>query len=253
MTFTVMGYCRRTAQIGVTSATFSVNASRFNMPYSQGVLPRFRENGAIVMAQAFSSFPLPFIICDLLEKGASFDEVHEAMKKDSLYKVSQVGIVKVGGKMWAYTGVDCEETKMHILGDDYLVLGNILASEKPYKDMAATMETTRDLPLQERLMSALEASRDAGGQVDPFHGHLPELWAMLQVFDGSDKPLVDMRIDYDIEAVARLRRLLDDLTPITEFLNLEAIDNRKFREMSRRKDNPVMKMVRRDLAAKNKP
>ena len=81
MTFTIMGYCRRTAQIGVTSATFSVNASHFNMPYSQGVLPRFRENGAIVMAQAFSSFPLPFIICDLLEKGASFYELHEAMKK----------------------------------------------------------------------------------------------------------------------------------------------------------------------------
>ena len=253
MTFTIMGYCRRTAQIGVTSATFSVNASRYNMPYSKGLLPRFHENGALVMPQAFSSFPLPFIICDLLEKGASFDEVHEVMKKDTLYKVSQVGIVKVGGDMWAYTGMDCEETKMHILGGDYLVMGNILASEKTFKEMATAMETTRDLPLQDRLMRALEAGRDAGGQVDPYHGHLPELWAMLQVFDGSDKPLVDMRIDYDLEAVARLRRLLDDLTPIADYLYLEAIDNKKFRKISRSEDNPTMKLYRRDLAAKNKP
>jgi uncharacterized Ntn-hydrolase superfamily protein len=169
------------------------------MPYSRGLLPRFHENVALVMPQAFSSFPLPFIICDLLEKGASFDEVHEAMKKDSLYKVSQVGIVKVSGDMLAYTGVDCRRQRCISLGGDYLVMGNILASEKTFKEMAAVMETTRDLPLQERLMRALEAGRDTGGQVDPYHGHLPELWTMLQVFDGSEKPLVDMRIDYDLK------------------------------------------------------
>lgn len=78
-------------------------------------------------------------------------------------------------------------------------MGDILASEKTFKEMAAVMETTRDLPLQERLMRALEDGRDTGGQVDPYHGHLPELWAMLQVFDGSEKPLVDMRIDYDLK------------------------------------------------------
>ena len=252
MTFSIMGYDQKAGQIGVTSATFSVNCSRYNVPYSIGVLPCFQENGAIILAQAFSSFSLPFIIGDLLGKGASFDKVHEAMKKDSLYKVSQVGIVKVGGAMWVYTGVDCEETKMHIQGKDYLVLGNVLASEKTFKAMADAMETTRDEPLQERLMCALEAGRDNGGQVDPYHGHLPELWAMMQVFNSSDRPLVDMRIDYDIDAVTRLRRLLDDLTPIAEYLNLEAMDNKKFRAMSRTTENPTLKLYKRDLAASQK-
>ena len=251
MTFSVMGYDPKTGQIGVASATFSVNCSRYNVPYSIGVLPRFHENGAIILAQAFSSFSLPFIIGDLLAKGASFDQVHEAMKQDSLYKVSQVGIVKVGGAMWVYTGVGCEETKMQIQGKDYLVLGNALTSEKTFQAMAEAMET-KDQPLSERLMRALEAARDNGGQVDPYHGHLPELWAMMQVFDGGDRPLVDMRIDYDIDAVTRLRKLLDDLTPIAEYLNLEAMDNKKFIAISRTTENPTLKLYKRDLVASQK-
>ena len=251
MTFSVMGYDPKTGQIGVASATFSVNCSRYNVPYSIGVLPRFHENGAIILAQAFSSFPLPFIIGDLLVKGASFDEVHEVMKQDSLNKVSQVGIVKVDGATWVYTGVDCEETKMHIQGKDYLVLGNVLASEKTFQTMAQAMET-KNQPLSERMMRALEAGRDNGGQVDPYHGHLPELWAMMQVFDGGDRPLVDMRIDYEIDAVTRLRKLLDDLTPIAEYLNLEAMDNKRFRTMSRTTENPTLKLYKRDLVASQK-
>jgi hypothetical protein len=61
-----------------------------------------------------------------------------------------------------------------------------------------------------------------------------------------------MCIDYDIDAVTRLRRLLDDLTPIAEYLNLEAMDNKKFRAMSRTTENPTLKLYKRDLAASQK-
>ena len=62
--------------------------------------------------------------------------------------------------------------------------------------------------MAERLLSALEAGRDAGGQFDPERGRVPEVFATLIVFDGKQPwPQVDLRVELDLHAIARLRRL----------------------------------------------
>ncbi len=57
MTFAVVGKCPHTGQIGMGSATFSVNADRVS-PVVQGVLPTYQDNGAIVLPHSCANLQL---------------------------------------------------------------------------------------------------------------------------------------------------------------------------------------------------
>jgi len=251
MTYTIMGYDPKTKQIGCASATCTINCTRFHMPIQRGLLPAYSPTGGLLMPQASSSYIVPFKLLDLMEKGASFSELHEEAKKDSNYLISQIGLVRSNGELWVYTGKDCKDVKRHIQGPDYIVMGNAIASDAVFEAMAAAFEASRGKKLHERLMRSIEAGRDAGGQKDPKYGHLPELWALVWVFDGTEKPLVDLRVDYDVEGVAKLRQLVDDITPLQEFYDIMVYDTEKFSGLWNSEDkNLEMKLYWRDLAAK---
>jgi uncharacterized Ntn-hydrolase superfamily protein len=233
MTYTIMAQSPAKGEIGIASGTCTINCSRFHMPLAWGLMPRFERNGALLMPQASSSYQLPFNIRRVVEAGGTFDDVHEALSHDPNYLISQVGIIRADGDMWAYTGPDCLETKMHLQDDDYIVLGNALAGKHVFAAMESAFRTSQGEPLCERLMRALEAGRDAGGQQDPKYGHLPELWAMLQVFDGRERPSVDLRVDYDYsaDAVGTLRRLMDDIVPLGSFYDTMVADPDAFHSL----------------------
>ena len=73
--------------------------------------------------------------------------------------------------------------------------------------------------MAERLLNAIEAGRDAGGQFDPERGHVPEVFATLIVFnDQQPWPAVDLRVELDLHAVAKLRRLYDQTKRIDPML-----------------------------------
>ena len=64
-----------------------------------------------------------------------------------------------------------------------------------------------DLP--ERLLAALEAGRDAGGQASADGTHLPERSAALIVRGADIVEDLDLRIDLHDDAVGELRRLYE--------------------------------------------
>ena len=61
-------------------------------------------------------------------------------------------------------------------------------------------------------MSTIEAGMAAGGQ--EFEGqHVGEYASSLAVYDGKYQyPAVDLRVDFDLDAVRKLRRLLTHIT-----------------------------------------
>ncbi len=65
------------------------------------------------------------------------------------------------------------------------------------------------LELADRLMSALEAGRDAGGQEPSPGNHLPERSADLLVYGPGPLALTDLRVDLHDDAVAGLRRAFE--------------------------------------------
>jgi len=63
--------------------------------------------------------------------------------------------------------------------------------------------------LELRLLAALEGGRKAGGQVGA-EGHLIERSAAVRVVADPDYPDIDVRVDLHDDAVAELRRVLEE-------------------------------------------
>lgn len=90
------------------------------------------------------------------------------------------------------------------LAERCIAIGNILANEHVTDAMVGAFDGARAEPLEERLMRALEAGRDAGGEITE-----PLRSAALCVSgpDGLDR--LDLRVDMAAEAASALRALLD--------------------------------------------
>jgi len=77
--------------------------------------------------------------------------------------IRQVIIIDFHGRIAAFTGKKTLEWKGHLVGNCYVIAGNILVSENVIKEMSKTFEKFSERPLPERLALALEAGAKAGG------------------------------------------------------------------------------------------
>ena len=122
----------------------------------------------------------------------------------------QVGIVDADGGAASHTGVSCLDWAGSLTGDGYAVQGNVLTGEEVVEAMQAAWEASApDEPLARRLLAALAAGDEAGGDK---RGR--QSAALLVVRDGAgygglDDIAVDLRVDDHQAPVTELRRLLD--------------------------------------------
>ncbi len=211
MTYSVVAKCPESGAIGVAMTSATINLSRAT-PFINGVLPTLSENGFIASLQAFADPMLGYESVKVLEKGSSFEQLENHLEAyDSCWDRRQLGIVKVSGEVYAHTGENCFPVASHITGDGYVVLGNAMA-EGVIPTMVEAFERSEGQVLAERLMSTIEAGMAAGGQ--EFEGqHVAEYASSLAVYDGKQPyPAVDLRVDFDLDAVRKLRRLLTHIT-----------------------------------------
>ena len=136
MTFTMMGRCERTGQLGVASATFTVNHARFNIPVHRGLVPGFTPEGTVVVAQALPGLTLGTRILDALMAGNSYREVDESVRSRRSYQASQIGIMRIDGSEWVRTGTAAYATAAHRVGEGHIAMGNALRDEGVAEAMA---------------------------------------------------------------------------------------------------------------------
>jgi len=99
---------------------------------------------------------------------------------------------------------------------------------EPVQAMAEALEENRGEAMDERLLRALEAAKAAGGQGTPDIGSVPEAWAMIQTFNGKQPwPAVDVRVDFDVEPLPKLRRLVTQLKNMDKVLHTMSYDPSK--------------------------
>lgn len=122
----------------------------------------------------------------------------------------QVGIVDSDGGAASHTGQACLDWAGSVTGDGYAIQGNVLTGEEVVDAMQAAWDTSDDdAPLARRLLAALTAGDDAGGDK---RGR--QSAAILVVRDGAgygglDDIAVDLRVDDHTDPVTELARLLD--------------------------------------------
>jgi uncharacterized Ntn-hydrolase superfamily protein len=209
VTYTVLASNPETQEIGIASTTITINFSR-TFPIHGGLLPDWSPRGLICAPMATIHPQNGHKLCALWNEGVGFDTMENELDKfDPNWSWRQMGAVTGAGEVFAYTGADAWDHASHIPGKGSLALGNYMDGPGPVQAMAEALEKGKELPMDERLMRALEAGRAAGGQGNAQVGSVPEAFAMIQVFNGKQPwPAVDLRVDFDVAAVPKLRRLL---------------------------------------------
>lgn len=148
----------------------------------------------------------------LMQAGKSAPQALAALvAADPDSDVRQVAMVDSRGRVAAHTGARCIEAALHIEGDGWSVQGNLLSSPAVIEAMAEAYSAALDEQIgdfSERLLRALEAAQEAGGDVRGRQS------AGLLVVPGPDDPLrrenpiTDLRVDDSDHPLMELRRLL---------------------------------------------
>ena len=206
-TFSIVARCERTGMLGVGQATHA---------YAVGArCPWVRAGIGAVATQATTDPRLGRLALNLLDLGYSASRaLAEVAASDPHFAHRQVGIVDRDGNAAAQTGAANKDWAGHIAERNFVAMGNFLISARTVEAMAESFRKTEDLELDERLMRAVEAGRDAGGQ------HKGQRSAALVVHHREVYPWVDLRVDAHHEPVDELRRIFTLFQPVKEYMTV---------------------------------
>ena len=205
MTFTIAGRCPRTGEAGLASATVSLAVG--------GLCPWFTSHGDIVASQAYASKRNGVLMWRAMEAGrGAAAALAQPGTHDADIAFRQLLVLPREGPPVAFSGERCRPWSGHLLDADCVVAGNVLAGAAVVRAMRDAFHGAPDRNLGERLLIALEAGRDAGGQAMPDGAPLTERSASLCVLGGGADAAIrhtDLRVDMHGSAVHELRRLFE--------------------------------------------
>ncbi|MCP2072174.1 UNVERIFIED_ORG: putative Ntn-hydrolase superfamily protein [Pseudomonas lini] len=182
MTFSIVGRCAETGQLGVaiSSSSIAVGAR----------CPWLRAGVGAVASQNITLPALGPLILDELAGGLTAQEaVDRALARNGYSQYRQVAVVDTHGHTAIFSGSHALGIHNALAGEQCVAAGNLLASAGVIEAMVAAFEHSGGC-LASRLMSALQAGQQAGGEAGAVHS------AALSVVDDLTWPIVDLRVDW---------------------------------------------------------
>lgn len=217
MTYTIVARCPETERLGIGIATYSLGVG--------GYCPFFARGRAAISTQAFANPTLGPMAIDAIAGGAAPEGAMARLAAaDAGFDYRQVCIVDRSGAVAMHTGGATRPWAGHDTGDGFAAFGNVLAGAHVVAAIAEGYRRADGAGLPERLLQALEAGRDAGGQADAAGGHLPERSAALIVQGDDIVEDLNLRVDLNPDAVTALRALYQGYAPYLPYYALRARD-----------------------------
>lgn len=215
----MLGYCRRSDQVGIALTSVTIGAG--------GTCPFYSYGGDIAVVQAYGNQRPAVVGARALEEGLDMSEVVSRMEaSDQDFAFRQIGLMRRSGELFALTGSNARPWAGHIAGDGFVVMGNVLAGREVVEAMATAFTENTSEPLAERMLGALEAGRDAGGQRTADGHYYDERSVLLRVIgDGPERREVtalDLRVDMHPNAVNEMRRMYEIYKPVIARRSLRA-------------------------------
>jgi uncharacterized Ntn-hydrolase superfamily protein len=199
-TYSIVAYDPASGQLGVAvqSHWFSVGS----------IVPWAEAGVGAVATQSFVDPSYGKLGLDLMRTGKSAPDALKALLAgDDGRDVRQVAMIDTQGRVVAHTGAKDIAEAGHIVGKNYSVQANMMLNDKVWPAMSKAFENSKG-DLAERMMAALEAAQEVGGDVRGKQS------AALIVVTGkptgrawSDR-IFDLRIDDHPEPIKELRRLV---------------------------------------------
>ncbi len=202
MTYSIIARCPRTGRLGIGTTTTSLACGRRN--------ESVRPNVGISKSQAMYVRAHDPRALNLLALGFTPRAVMNMVEaNDDDFAFRQTGIIDREGNAVAHTGANCGKWAGHKVGPYYAAFGNWLSGPAVVDGLVDGFLADPNLPLEDRLLLALEGGRKAGGQAAPGNPKA-ERSAWLRVVDQHDYPEIDLRVDMHTDTVAELRLLLQE-------------------------------------------
>jgi uncharacterized Ntn-hydrolase superfamily protein len=145
----------------------------------------------------------------LLRGGLNATDALRRLVEDDGHDDRQLGIVDAAGNAATHTGRGCLDWAGGVAARDVAIQGNILTGPEVVDSMQHAWESHADQPLAHRLLAALRAGDDAGGDS---RGRQSAALLVVRAgagYGGLDDVAVDLRVDDHPQPVTELARLLD--------------------------------------------
>jgi uncharacterized Ntn-hydrolase superfamily protein len=138
---------------------------------------------------------------------AAPDALRALVADDEARDVRQVAMVDAAGRVGAHTGAKCVAEAGHRIGDGFSVQANLMRSST-VPDAMFEAYTSSTAPLAERLVAALVAAEDAGGDI---RGKQSAAIRIVRAESGDDPwrdVVLDLRVDDHPDPNTELARLV---------------------------------------------
>jgi uncharacterized Ntn-hydrolase superfamily protein len=199
VTFAILGRCERTGRLGmaISSSSPAVAARCANV----------RAGVGVASSQNVTDPRLGPRLLDELERGAPADAALETIAAAAAHRAHrQLAVVDAQGRSAAWSGARALGLHGTRTGHGWAAAGNMLASEAVLEALGAAFAgSAGESELETRLIAALAAGLEAGGEEGPLHS------AGLLVADAVEWPVTDLRVDWAADdgpgPIAELARL----------------------------------------------
>lgn len=211
MTFSLLGRCARTGMIGavVTTSAVAVGAR----------CPFARAGVGAVLTQHRTDPRLGPLALDLLMHGFDAEQTLEAVIAATPHRDwRQLAVIDASGRTAAFSGAHVKPEHGEARGRFCVAIANIVRTTALPAAMVDAFERAPDRPLPDRLLAALQAGLDAGGEIRPLRS------AALLVVHRESFPYVDLRVDCHGQPIEALVRLWGEYGPEADAYVVRAID-----------------------------
>ncbi|WP_413877062.1 DUF1028 domain-containing protein [Albidovulum sp.] len=212
MTFSISARCERTGMLGVAVASSS--------PCVAARCAHVRAGAGVVSTQNITDPRLGPRGLDLMAAGLSADAAMERLKAEAPHlDYRQIALVDGRGGTAHFSGARTLGVHHVAAGDGVVAAGNLLSSKQVPEAMVAAFGRGAGLPLGDRLVAAMQAALDAGGEAGPVHS------AGMLLAREVPWPVADLRVDWTEDCpVAALAALWRRWAPEMDAYVTRALD-----------------------------
>jgi uncharacterized Ntn-hydrolase superfamily protein len=195
MTFSLVGRDAATGALGIAISSSS--------PAVAARCAHVRAGAGAVASQNVTDPRLGMQLLDLLDgRAAAADALAQTVAQAGpAADHRQLAAVDRDGSTAVFSGARTLGLHAEATGEGCAAAGNLLASSEVPRAMVAAFEGSAGAPLGERLVAALSAGLDAGGEEGPVRS------AGLVVCGVVPWPETDLRVDWHDEPIAQLGQL----------------------------------------------
>jgi uncharacterized Ntn-hydrolase superfamily protein len=210
MTFSIVARCAETGMFGIAVSSSS--------PAVAARCAHARAGVGAVASQNITDPSLGPRTLDLMELGAGAPEAIDIIRRGPKLAYRQVLAVDCKGRTAIHSGTKVLGRWAEAQAENVACAGNLLKADRVPQAMVDAFSGARG-HLAARLLAAMQAAVDAGGEEGPVHS------AGLKIVDKVSWPVADLRVDWtEACPVAALRDLWRVYEPQLEAYVTRALD-----------------------------